>query len=591
MPDGVSLAPATAERCIVTDEPVLIFGGCYSNLQATRALLAAAERWRIPPERMICTGDVIAYGADPAATLALIRDAGIATVMGNCEESLAAEAGDCGCGFAPGSTCELLAAAWFTHASRRVSLADRHWMGALPRRITLLLAGRQLAVVHGAPSRINRFVFDSTPDAVLAEELALTGAEGVIGGHCGLPFTRRVDGKLWHNSGAIGLPANDGTPRGWYSVLTPRPEGIEIRHLPLDYDHAGAAQAMRAAGLPEGYAAAMERGIWPSFDVLPAAEQAATAASLAPMPRLWGPPPPPPRPPRPTAEAPAKVALRTLETLWFNTGSQCNIACTGCFMDSSPRNDHLSYLSRAEFDRFLAEARGMAGVRMIGFTGGEPFLNRDVPGMIEAALAAGFSVLVLTNAMRPMQRVAARLAALGARFPGRLAFRVSLDHYSAAGHEAGRGSGSFAPALAGLGWLARSGLAVSVAARLPAETDAATLRAGFAALFAAQALPIDAADPAALVLFPELTDPAPPPPVGAACWQALHGAGRNVMCETSRMVVHRRGEAAARVAACTLLPEADLGATLAEAGARAVALSHPHCARFCVFGEASCGGG
>ncbi|MGC8476959.1 MAG: radical SAM protein, partial [Acetobacteraceae bacterium] len=78
MPDGVSLAPATAERCLVTDEPVLIFGGCYSNLQATRALLAAAERWRIPPERMICTGDVIAYGADPAATLALIRDAGIA---------------------------------------------------------------------------------------------------------------------------------------------------------------------------------------------------------------------------------------------------------------------------------------------------------------------------------------------------------------------------------------------------------------------------------------------------------------------------------------------------------------------------------
>ena len=588
MPDGVALAPAAAAWRIVADAPVLIFGGCYSNLQATRALLAAAEVLRVPPERMICTGDVIAYGADPAATLALIREAGITTVMGNCEEALAAEAGDCGCGFAPGSACERLSASWFIYASRRVSAADRRWMAALPRRVELVLGGRRLAVVHGAPSQINRFVFESTPTWVLTEELALADADGVIGGHCGLPFTRRVGARLWHNSGAIGLPANDGTPRGWFSLLTPRTEGIEIRHLPLDYGHSVAARAMRAAGLPAGYAEAVERGIWPSFDVLPPAEQAATAAPLAPMPRLWGPPAPLPRPARPAAGAPARVALRTLETLWFNTGSLCNIACVGCFMDSSPRNDHLAYLSRVEFDRFLAEAEGMAGLRTIGFTGGEPFLNREVSGMIEAALAAGYSVLVLTNAMRPMRHAAATLAALGARFPGRLAFRVSLDHFTRAGHEAVRGAGSFAPALAGLGWLASHGFDVSVAARLATEEDAAALRAGFAALFADHALPIDAADPAALVLFPELADPTPAPAIGAACWQALRGAGRAVMCETSRMVVRRRGEAAARVAACTLLPASDLGATLAEARARDVALSHPHCARFCVFGAASC---
>ena len=586
MPDGAS--PTAATLRITTDDPVLIFGGCYSNLQATRALLAAAEALRVPPERMICTGDVIAYGADPAETLALIRAAGIATVMGNCEESLAAEAGDCGCGFAPGSDCERLSAAWFAHAARLARPADRRWMGALPRRIELVLGGRRLLVVHGAPSRINRFVFESTPASELAEELALAGADGVIGGHCGLPFTRRLGARLWHNSGAIGLPANDGTPRGWFSLLTPRAGGIEIRHLPLDYDHAAAARAMRAAGLPDGYAGALETGIWPSFDVLPMAEQAATAAPLAPMPRLWGPPAPPPRPPRPVAAAPARVALRALETLWFNTGSLCNIACTGCFMDSSPRNDHLSYLSRAEFDRFLAEATGMPELGTIGFTGGEPFLNRDVPGMIEAALAAGYAVLLLTNAMRPMQHAAPALAALGARFPGRLAFRVSLDHFTLAGHEAVRGAGSFAPALAGLGWLAGQGFAVSVATRLAAEADAAGLRTGFAALFADHALPIDATDPAALVVFPELTDPTPPPAIGAACWQALRGAGREVMCATARMVVHRRGEAGARVAACTLLPAADLGATLAEAGAREVALDHPYCARFCVFGAATC---
>jgi hypothetical protein len=273
-----------------------VFGGCYSNLQATQALLAEARRLDVPPDRMICTGDVIAYGADPQATLALIREAGIATVMGNCEQSLAQDAGDCGCGFTPGSACDRLSAAWFSYATNHVDHTDRLWMAALPRRIDLVLARHRIAVVHGAPSRISRFVFASTPDTEVAAELTLIGADGVIGGHCGMPFTRQIGPLLWHNSGAIGMPANDGTPRGWFSLLTPCGDGIEIRHLPLHYDHRDAADSMRAAGLPVDYADTMENGIWPSFDILPATEQAETGQALAPGSSLWirGAPPAPP---------------------------------------------------------------------------------------------------------------------------------------------------------------------------------------------------------------------------------------------------------------------------------------------------------
>ena len=591
MLDNVQLARTAPQ--IVTDEPVLVFGGCYSNLQATKALLEAATALGIPPERMICSGDVITYGAHPRETLALIRDAGIANVMGNCEESIATEAEDCGCGFALGSACDRLSAAWFTHAGRAMMADDRRWMAGLPRRIDLMIAGRRLAVLHGTPGQINRFVFESASDVLLAAEIAAAGADGVIGGHCGLPFTRRIGRAVWHNSGALGLPANDGTPRVWFSMLTPHLDGIEIRHLPLDYDHTAAAAAMRAAGLPEGYARAVETGIWPSFDVLPPWEQAATGTALAPPPRLWNDAPalPPPTRTALRAEAPARVELGQLETLWFNTGSLCNIACTGCYIESSPRNDHLVYLTRAEFDRFLTEARERhSELREIGFTGGEPFLNRDLPGMLDAALAAGYRTLVLTNAMKPMQRHRAALEELRARHGDRLALRVSLDHFTSEGHEAVRGAGSFAPAMTGLAWLARAGFPVTVAARLPAREAEASLRAGFAALFAAHHLPIDAADPVQLVLFPELADPAPLPAIGATAWAALRGAGRHVMCETSRMVVKRKGEAAPRVVACTLLPDApefDLGTTIAEAG-RDVTLSHPHCARFCVFGGSSC---
>ncbi|MDU1669788.1 MAG: metallophosphoesterase family protein, partial [Bradyrhizobium sp.] len=83
------------------DAPLLLFGGPYSNLQATEAVLAEARRRHIPPHRIVCTGDVVAYGGDPKACVDLIRRSGIQIVMGNCEEQLAADADDCGCGFAP----------------------------------------------------------------------------------------------------------------------------------------------------------------------------------------------------------------------------------------------------------------------------------------------------------------------------------------------------------------------------------------------------------------------------------------------------------------------------------------------------------
>lgn len=603
MPDDVVAAAAPVPTMVV-DGPVLVFGGCYSNLQATRALLAEARRLDVAPERVICTGDVIAYGADPCATLALIRDAGVTTVMGNCEEALAADAEDCGCGFVPGSACDRLSAAWFAYASQQVDADDRRWMAALPRRIDLLFARRRVAVVHGAPSRINRFMFASMADQEFAAEIARSGADGVIGGHCGLPFTRRIGPLLWHNSGAIGLPANDGTPRGWCSLLVPRGDDVEIRHLPLRYDHAAASRAMRSAGLPIDYAETLESGIWPNFDILPPEEQAASGRPLdmthAVSRVVWGPeaPVPPASPPRfadrtrtASGEPHAVVALAQLTTLWFNTGTLCNIACAGCYIESTPHNDRLVYLARAAFDRMLDEAKAAhPELAEIGFTGGEPFMNPDVPGMIEAALEGGFRVLVLTNAMRPMQRHQATLARLHARFGDRLALRVSLDGHDSKAHEQIRGRGSFAPAIAGLGWLARHGFAVTVAARFTGEEPEAECRAGFAALFRKIGLERDPADPAHLVLFPELTQSQVPPEVSQTCWQALSSRGRSVMCATSRMVVHRKGEPSPRVVACTLHPytaEFDLGGTLAEAR-KSVTLDHPHCARFCVFGQASC---
>jgi len=104
------------------DAPILVFGGPYSNLEATEALMAAAESRNIPADHMLCTGDVVAYGAEPQATVDLIRAAGIAVVMGNCEESLGGDLSDCGCGFEKGSPCDVLATQWFAYASRALDV-------------------------------------------------------------------------------------------------------------------------------------------------------------------------------------------------------------------------------------------------------------------------------------------------------------------------------------------------------------------------------------------------------------------------------------------------------------------------------------
>ncbi|MDP4574192.1 radical SAM protein [Qipengyuania sp. G39] len=295
--------------------------------------------------------------------------------------------------------------------------------------------------------------------------------------------------------------------------------------------------------------------------------------------------------PRITAagETRASVALTELDTLWFNTGTLCNLACATCYIESSPTNDALVYLSADHAARFLDEAQAM-GAREIGFTGGEPFMNPDMLPMLEDALARGFEALVLTNAMKPMRRHEAALIELRERFGAKLTLRVSLDHHSKAVHEAERGARTWEPAIDGLRWLSENGFSIAVAGRLLPGEGEVEARNAYAALFDVENIAIDPRDPARLVLFPEMDADKDIAEITTACWDILGKSPSDIMCATSRMIVHRKGEAAPRVVACTLIPHDpgfDLGATLEESS-RDVPLNHPHCARFCVLGGASC---
>ena len=292
-------------------------------------------------------------------------------------------------------------------------------------------------------------------------------------------------------------------------------------------------------------------------------------------------------------EARASVALVDPQTLWFNTGTLCNITCANCYIESSPTNDRLVYITTAEVTDYLDQIaeRGWP-VQEIGFTGGEPFMNPAMIDMARACLERGFSVLILTNAMRPMMRKTMRagLQDLQRDFGERLTLRISVDHFNSALHDKERGDGAFAKTLEGMIWLRDAGIRMAVAGRTVWGDTEADSRAGYAAFYAEHGFNIDAQDPGMTVLFPEMDEHAEVPEITTACWDILGKSPRDVMCSSSRMVVKRRGADKPTVLACTLLPysaEFELGSTLAEAEGD-VFLNHPHCAKFCVLGGASC---
>ena len=288
----------------------------------------------------------------------------------------------------------------------------------------------------------------------------------------------------------------------------------------------------------------------------------------------------------------AFVEFSGFKTLWFNTGTLCNIACSNCYIESSPRNDRLIYLSLKEVIEYLNELENLSGKSCeIGFTGGEPFLNPDFLKMLKECLRRDFSVLILTNAMKPLQNKTAELLKLKSVFGTRkLVFRVSIDHYEKERHELERGAGTWTPMINGLQWLINNKYTISIAGRSLSEESDEECRQGYKKLFEKLGLRLDPFNKSELVIFPEMDSKVDVPEITTSCWKILSVKPELQMCATSRMVVKRKGQEKPIVVSCTLLPyekEFELGGSLCESGKK-IYLNHHHCSKFCVLGGASC---
>ena len=284
----------------------------------------------------------------------------------------------------------------------------------------------------------------------------------------------------------------------------------------------------------------------------------------------------------------AFIEARNIKTLWFNTGTLCNIECKNCYIESSPKNDSLAYLTFEEVKSFIDEAIDKnLGTNEIGFTGGEPFMNKDIMKMIGYSLRKRLKVLVLSNAMKPMLNRTKELIKLN---HSNLTIRVSIDHYEKEKHEEIRGKNTFDVMLQGLKWLNENNFNYTLATRLLWNEKEEDLRKNFGTFIKNNNLRLDTNSPKELVTFAEMDEKIDTPEITTSCWDILNKDPNDIMCSWSRMVVRKKNSKNPSVIACTLLPyadEFDLGDTLTNS-LQKIYLNHKHCSKFCVLGGSSC---
>jgi sulfatase maturation enzyme AslB (radical SAM superfamily) len=288
----------------------------------------------------------------------------------------------------------------------------------------------------------------------------------------------------------------------------------------------------------------------------------------------------------PLGERRGYIEPHTLAELWVHTGTACNLACPFCLEGSRPGERRLGRVTFADVQPFIDEAIEL-GVRQISFTGGEPFIVKDMVRILDYALERA-PCLVLTNGVDAVTQRIEKLLPLRAR-PHPLSLRVSVDYADVQRHDAARGRGNFHKAWTAARLLHDSGFKVSIARQTDADENATQVEAAFRALMGAYGLP----QSLTLVSFPQFGAPFVKrvvPALTESCMTTYQSEAtrREFMCAYSKMLVKTAGRM--RVYACTLVdddPAYEQGTTLRESLGQRVMLRHHRCYSCFKFG-ASC---
>ena len=237
---------------------IAVFSDLHGNSAATESVLAAIDAER--PDAIYNLGDLVGYGAKPNETIALIRERGIPTIMGNYDDGVGFDRDDCGCAYKDKEEEARGQESLFW--SRDVTTPEnKAYLRTLLPEIRFDAEGKRFRLVHGSPRRMNEYLFADRDPRSLARIAQGADADVLVFGHTHQPWVREIEGVLFVNDGSVGKP-KDRDPRAAWALLTVeagKPVQVEIRRVP--YDVASMAAAIRAAeGLPDQFARDIETG-------------------------------------------------------------------------------------------------------------------------------------------------------------------------------------------------------------------------------------------------------------------------------------------------------------------------------------------
>lgn len=234
-----------------------IISDIHGNSPALSAVLGNIDGQGI--DAIYCLGDLVGYGADPNGVIDLIRASGVESILGNYDEGVGWETGDCGC-FYPDEQARRIGEASYVFTVAKVTAERKAYLRTLPRELHVELADKKIHLVHGSPRRINEYLLREREERTFLRLARAETDDVLCFGHTHDPWFRWYGGKLFVNVGSVGRP-KDGDPRAAYVVLrAARGQLVDVEIRRVAYDVEAAAQAVIAAGLPSALAAMLRRG-------------------------------------------------------------------------------------------------------------------------------------------------------------------------------------------------------------------------------------------------------------------------------------------------------------------------------------------
>lgn len=236
----------------------------HANLPALEATLEAIDRRSA--DAVYHLGDLVGYAPWPNETVELLRERGIAGVAGNYDSTVATGYQHCGCRYEDPRQEELshLSYVW---TREHVDGETRRFLAALPFRLDVRPGGGHtpgptLILVHGAPTLNTLYWTEDRPDSFclkMAERAGARAGDVLCFGHTHLPWTRELEEIHFVNTGSVGRP-KDGDWRAGFVVLDFTTDEPDVEFVRVEYDLKRATEGVRRSGLPDDFAAYLERG-------------------------------------------------------------------------------------------------------------------------------------------------------------------------------------------------------------------------------------------------------------------------------------------------------------------------------------------